>query len=124
MPDILLVALGGGVGAVARYLITVWAVERIGPFFPYGTLIVNVAGCFLIGLFMALAADKVITNPQWRLLAVSGFLGGLTTFSSFGYETVKLANEGEPIFAFYNVLLNCLIGLAATWLGMGASRIF
>ncbi|MGI6092136.1 MAG: fluoride efflux transporter CrcB [Veillonellaceae bacterium] len=122
MEKILLVALGGGIGAVTRYLASDWADQRFGSEFPYGTLIVNLAGCFVIGLFMQLVTDRIIVNPYWRLLITVGFLGGLTTFSSFSYETITLINEGALLYAAYNILISVAAGLLATWLGIAIAR--
>jgi len=122
LEKILLVALGGGIGAVTRYLASDWADQRFGSEFPYGTLIVNLAGCFVIGLFMQLVTDRIIVNPYWRLLITVGFLGGLTTFSSFSYETITLINEGALLYAAYNILISVAAGLLATWLGIAIAR--
>ena len=122
METILFVAIGGGVGSVTRYLTSVWAAERFGVAFPYGTLLVNVVGCYLIGLFMVLATERVMLPAHWRLLVASGFLGGLTTFSSFGYETLKLVQDGELLPAVQNVAANLFTGLAATWIGIISGR--
>lgn len=122
METILFVAIGGGVGSVTRYLTSVWAAERFGVDFPYGTLLVNVVGCYLIGLFMVLATERFMLPAHWRLLVASGFLGGLTTFSSFGYETLKLVQDGELLPAVQNVAANLFTGLAATWIGIISGR--
>ncbi|HWR44210.1 MAG TPA: fluoride efflux transporter CrcB [Sporomusa sp.] len=122
MINILIVAIGGGIGAASRYLVSSWAAERFGSGFPYGTLIVNVAGCFIIGLFLALVTDKIVVKPEWRLFVTTGFLGGLTTFSSFSYETMKLLQEADISLAVYNVLANCVIGFLATWVGINFAR--
>jgi CrcB protein len=122
MLNILMVALGGGVGAVSRYLISTWAAGKYGSGFPYGTLIVNVAGCFIIGAFMTLTTERIIVSPYWRLLITVGFVGGLTTFSSFSYETFKLLGDAEINYAMYNVALNMIVGFLATWLGISAAR--
>ncbi len=122
METILFVAIGGGVGSVTRYLTSVWAAERFGVAFPYGTLLVNVVGCYLIGLFMVLATERFMLPAHWRLLVASGFLGGLTTFSSFGYETLKLVQDGELLPAVQNVAANLFTGLAATWIGIISGR--
>lgn len=122
MVKVLVVAIGGGFGAVSRYLLSLWAADRFGTGFPYGTLIANVAGCFVIGAFMTLATERFIVNPHWRLLVTVGFIGGLTTFSSFSYETFKLLEDAQASLAAYNILLNLGLGFFATWLGITAAR--
>lgn len=122
LETLLFVAIGGGIGSVTRYLTSVWAAGRFGADFPYGTLIVNIIGCFLIGLFMVVATEKVSLPSHWRLMIASGFLGGLTTFSSFGYETLKLVQDGALAPALQNVAANLFSGLIATWLGIIAAR--
>ncbi|MEN6567867.1 MAG: fluoride efflux transporter CrcB [Veillonellales bacterium] len=123
MQEIIAVAVGGGIGAAARYLVSIWAAGKFGAEFPYGTLIVNIVGCFIIGVFMTLAAERLIVSPYWRLLIVVGFVGGLTTFSSFSYETLRMLEEADIVQAFYNIGLNVIIGFLSTWLGIGAARL-
>lgn len=123
MLNILVVAAGGSIGAVSRYLVSTWAAERFGAGFPYGTLIVNVVGCFIIGIFMTMTTERFIINPYWRLLITVGFVGGLTTFSSFSYETFRLLEDADMMMAFYNIALNLALGFFATWLGIGAARL-
>lgn len=118
----LAVAFGGSVGTISRYGVSLWAANRFGSTFPYGTLIVNIAGCFIIGLFMTLATERIIVSPYWRLAVSVGFLGGLTTFSSFSHETWKLLLNGEVLHAFANVILNVVVGLTATWLGISLAK--
>jgi CrcB protein len=117
-----IVAVGGGVGSVCRYAASVWASNRFGTEMPYGTLLVNIVGCLIIGLFMTLATERVIVSPYWRLLVSVGFLGGLTTFSSFSYETWRLMLDGESVRAAGNIALNLIVGLLATWLGIVLGR--
>lgn len=123
MLGIILVAIGGGIGSVARYLTSNWMAERYGMEFPLGTLAVNVVGCFIIGLFMTLATERLSISPYWRLFIAVGCLGGLTTFSSFSYETLRLLQNADIMRAFYNVGLNVVVGFFATWLGMGVVRL-
>jgi len=123
MLKILVVAAGGSLGAVARYLISLWMAERYGATFPTGTLVANIIGCFIIGAFMTLATERFIVNPYWRLLVTVGFIGGLTTFSSFSFETFKLLEDAQIHLALYNVMLNLGLGFLATWIGMGLARL-
>ena len=121
--NLLVVAIGGAIGACTRYLVSTWAAGRFGAEFPMGTLIVNIAGCFIIGVFMTLTTERLIISPYWRLVVAVGFLGGLTTFSSFGYETMRLLEASELLPAFLNIALNLGFGLSATWLGMVVARL-
>lgn len=123
LTNILLVALGGGIGAVSRYTVSLWTADKFGTSFPYGTLIVNVAGCFIIGAFMTAVTEKFVANPYWRLLITTGFLGGLTTFSSYSYETFKLLEDSGALAAFYNITTNLLAGLLATWVGIHVVKV-
>ena len=119
----LIVALGGGIGAAARYGVNVGAPRLFGADYPWHTLIVNVVGCFIIGAFMTMATERLIISPYWRLLITVGFVGGLTTFSSFSYETFGLLENANLIMALYNIGLNLIMGFLATWMGIGAARL-
>ena len=121
--NLLAVAIGGAIGACTRYLVSVWAAGRFGSEFPMGTLIVNIVGCFIIGVFMTLTTERLMVSPYWRLVFAVGFLGGLTTFSSFGYETLRLVEETDLLQAFWNIALNLGVGLGATWLGIVGARL-
>lgn len=123
MLKIFIIALGGGIGATTRYLVSDWAAMRWGASFPYGTLIVNIIGCFIIGMFMQLVTERVIVSPYWRLLVTVGFVGGLTTFSSFSYETLNLLRDTSITIAMYNVLANVAFGFFATWVGISLAKI-
>lgn len=117
MQNLFAVAVGGSIGAVARYLMTL-GIQRIVPtsFAAVGTLCVNVLGCLLIGLMMALAEREAV-SPTMKLVIVTGLLGSLTTFSTFGFETVELARAGRMPAAFANVGVNLLLGLPCVLLG-------
>ena len=100
---LLWVCLAGAFGSGSRYLVGVWAGRSLGTGFPYGTLIVNLAGCFLIAAIMRVALTTTLIPPMLRLALTTGFLGGLTTYSSFNYETLKLLEDGAWRAALANV---------------------
>jgi CrcB protein len=114
----LLVGLGGFAGSVIRYLVSGY-VQQITKSvdFPYGTLAVNLAGCFIIGLLSQLADSRGVFTAESRVLIFIGFLGGFTTFSTFGNETMNLLRDGENLWAFANVAAHVTFGLGAVWLG-------
>ncbi|MEM9701921.1 MAG: fluoride efflux transporter CrcB [Planctomycetota bacterium] len=117
LPLIVSVSIGGAVGAVARFLLSRFAAERFPDHAWLGTLAANLIGCFLIGVGMYAAADLGRLSPTWRALLVTGFLGGLTTFSTFGHEAVALSRgEGWPLAAVH-LAANVLGGLTLVWLG-------
>lgn len=122
MLGVVLVAVGGAIGSVGRYLVSNWFVARFGTGFPGGTLIVNIVGCFFIGMFMAFANERCNISPYWRLFVAVGCLGGLTTFSSFSYESLRLLEEADILHAFYNVGLNLFGGFFSTWIGFIISK--
>ncbi|TFH21902.1 MAG: fluoride efflux transporter CrcB [Myxococcales bacterium] len=123
MSEILALAAAGALGAVGRYLVSGWAYRVFGEGFAFGTLVVNVIGCFALALFMhaALATDAI---PRTLRLAVAvGFLGAFTTFSTFGYETVRYLQDGDLRLAAANVAANVVVCLLATWAGFAAGRV-
>ena len=117
LTKIALVMIGGSMGALSRYGISLLSVRLFGTGFPWGTLLVNLGGCFLIGLSFALADRTQLMNPSARLFFVTGFLGALTTFSTFGYETFSAIQAGSHWLAIGNVLLNNVVGLILVFLG-------
>jgi CrcB protein len=119
--QLLLISLGGAIGTGARYLVGLWAVQWLGMGFPYGTLLVNLAGAFLIGLIQQLAAS-VIPEPT-RLFLVVGVMGGMTTYSAFTYETVRLMALGAWGKAWVNVVVTTGLCLVLCWLGLATGRL-
>lgn len=117
MINVLIIGIGGFLGAVTRYGVAVWIGRRWGRSFPLGTFVINITGSFLIGLLMTLMTEKIIENPQWRLLLVVGFLGAYTTFSTFEYETGALLKDSEWLYAGLNVVLSVVVGFIALKLG-------
>ena len=117
--DLLLIASGGAVGAITRYLIHIGSLKLFGENFPIGTLVVNVVGCFLIGWFVGCGQSE---SQKWALAFGFGFLGSLTTFSTFGIETIQYAEAGRAVTSFLSVSANLLLGLVAVMLGMWFGR--
>jgi CrcB protein len=115
--NLIFVGIGGFAGAIARYGAALWIGQRWGRSFPLGTFVINVSGSFLIGLLMPLLTERLIANPQWRLLLVVGFLGAYTTFSTFEYETGGLLRDGEWLYGSLNVILSVVVGFIALKLG-------
>ena len=123
MKELLFVGAGGFVGSVLRYLVG-GAAQRLAPTlsFPLGTFTVNVVGCLAIGLLSGLAETRDLIGPQARLFLTVGLLGGFTTFSAFGYETVVLARDAERLYALVNVAASVTVGLGAIWVGQVLGR--
>ena len=121
MPSLLsvfYVAIGGALGSVFRYLLGTWSQSISKSIdFPYGTLTVNLIGCFMIGFLSQLAEARGVFAPESRAFVFIGILGGFTTFSSFGNDTINLLRDGETINALANVGANVIVGLALVWLG-------
>lgn len=118
------IGLGGALGAIARYSVGVWVYERVGTRFPYGTLVANVTGCFLIGLALTVLDAHLDLNPAWRYAIPTGFIGAYTTFSTFEYETLHAMQNGQAATAFIYFAGSLLMGFAGVWLGMQCGRVF
>ena len=112
------IGLGGFLGANARYLVQLWAANRWGASFPYGTMVANVSGSFLIGFFLTLTTERLAVPPEVRLFFAVGFLGGFTTFSSFSLETVRLFQLSGWWIAGLEFLGNTILGLIGVLLGI------
>jgi fluoride exporter len=122
--ELLIIAAAGAVGTVSRYVLSTWAQRLTGAEFPFGTLAVNVVGCFLFGLLMEIALVGSLLPRAWTIALSVGFLGAFTTFSTFGYDTLRRLEAGDFLPALSNVTLSVILGLAATWLGFVAARVF
>jgi CrcB protein len=120
--NILLVGFGGALGSISRYLLGTWIQSLSQSIdFPYGTLTVNLIGCFVIGFMAELAEARGAFTAESRAFLFLGILGGFTTFSSFGNDTMNLFREGETFNALANVAANVVLGLALVWLGRAAA---
>jgi len=118
----LLVVIGGGTGALARYIGASAIMTRFGGRFPLGTLVINVTGSFLIGFLMTMLTERFKLDPNWRLLLVVGFLGGYTTFSSFEWETYTSVRDGGLWTGMLNVVSSVMLGYVAVMLGSMLAR--
>jgi len=125
MLKILMVGMGGFAGAVCRYLVyeaTLFLYK--GAWLPLGTMMVNISGCLIIGFLGGLSETREIFTPEIRALVFIGFLGGFTTFSSFGYEIFFLVRNGQTGIALANLGIQVILGLAGVWAGFALSRFF
>ena len=123
MLDFLAISLGAVVGANARFVLSRNAAKLLGPVFPYGTLIINTVGSFIVGFFVIWTTERVLVDPRWRLLVVVGFCGGFTTFSSFAFETMAYFEQGQWMMMAANFVSNNLLCLAAALAGMALARV-
>ena len=124
MKAILLVGTGGFIGSVLRYWFSAWVFRMLDkPWFPFGTLAVNMLGCLAIGLLGGVAEDRRLFDQEIRLFVFAGILGGFTTFSAFAYETTTLLRDARMLGAWLNVGLQVFLGVIAVWLGGLLSRL-
>ena len=119
----LVIGAGAVLGANLRHLVSGWAAHLLGVDFPYGTFLVNLSGAFIIGVFLALLAARPGVDPLWRLFFATGFLGGYTTFSSYAWETLVLAEQGAWPRALAYVGGSNVLGLVGVWLGAWLGRL-
>ena len=118
----LLICLGGAVGTGARYAMSLWAASMIGAEFPFGTLIVNVGGSFLLAFLMHVATATELLSPDLRLMLTTGVMGGFTTYSTFNYETIRYIQDGAWLLAVANIGVTLLACLAAGFAGLAVGR--
>ena len=123
MMRLLAVGAGGFLGACLRWSLAQWAERTWGGQFPVGTLAVNTLGCLALGVFMGLVEETGAFSEETRLFVAVGVLGAFTTFSTFGYETLRLMRDGHPALALGNALANVLLGLGAVWVGWAVVRL-
>jgi fluoride exporter len=122
LKDVLWISLGAVLGANLRYAVSRLALKYLSASAPYGTLIVNVTGSLMLGFFLAWTTERVLADPRWRMVVAIGFCGGYTTFSSYSYETVTLAEQGHYGLATANFLGNNLLSLLGVLAGMMLAR--
>lgn len=122
MDKVLVVAIGGSIGAVMRYLTGVYSAKLFGTWLPYGTLIVNVLGSFILSFFMVLFLEKLSLDPLWRLFVAVGFCGSYTTLSSITYETLAIMMDGDYTRALLNVFLNFSLSFLSAIAGIFLAR--
>lgn len=122
MKAILIIWLGGGLGSVCRYLVQLGVSRLVTVSFPAGTFLVNLSGCFVIGLLYGLAEKYAVLTAEWRLFLITGLCGGYTTFSSFSYEGVSLFRQGNYSYFILYVGLSVIAGLLSTLAGMALGK--
>lgn len=124
MKYLLWIAVAGAAGSVARFLVAGWAQHAAGGRFPWGTLAVNLIGCFLFGLIFALIEDRAAISERVRHIVLVGFLGAFTTFSTFSFETVTFLREQQWWLAAGNILAQNVGGILCVLLGLAVARLF
>ncbi|HEV3224180.1 MAG TPA: fluoride efflux transporter CrcB [Puia sp.] len=117
MRALLFVGIGGGIGSILRYAISLFIGRHVPIAFPLGTLLVNISGCFLIGVIYSIASKYVGFHPEWRLFLITGICGGYTTFSTFSYDGLILLKQGSNFYFMLYVLGSVILGLLATFAG-------
>jgi CrcB protein len=122
LKDFLTISVAAILGANLRYLLGRVAARELGPIFPYGTLIINVLGSFIVGLFVIWTTERVLVDPRWRLLVVVGFCGSFTTFSGYAFETVSFFEQGQWGLMLANIFGNNLLCLGGAVAGMALAR--
>ncbi|GAB6152718.1 fluoride efflux transporter CrcB [Desulfosporosinus burensis] len=123
MPNILVIAVGGALGALSRYALGIWISNKWDQGFPLHTFLINITGAFLLGFLHILFIERLNVNPLWRLGIGVGFLGAFTTFSTFGYEVIALLEGGSFMTAGLYTLLSIVVGFTGVALGVGLARL-
>jgi fluoride exporter len=123
LQTILFISLGAVFGANLRYFVGQYAAKLIPSSLPYGTLIINLTGSFILALFLVWTTERVLADPRWRLVIAVGFCGGYTTFSSYAYETFALFERGQWLTCALNILANNVLCLLGTVLGAMLARV-
>lgn len=124
MTNALLVMLGAALGGGARYWMGSVLLARYSSRFPFGTVVVNLTGCLLIGAVMGVLMQRGDPHPAWRLFIVTGILGGYTTFSAFAWESVQAFSSERPALGLVNILVSVIGGCLAVWLGITIARLW
>ena len=122
MKNFLVISVAAVIGANLRFFLSRLAAKEFGPVFPYGTLIINILGSFIVGFFVIWTSERVLLEPRWRLLVVVGFCGSFTTFSSYAFETMSYFEQGQWGLLLTNVLSNNLLCLGGALAGMALAR--
>lgn len=122
LKDFFAISVAAILGANLRYVISRLAAKEFGPVFPYGTLIINIVGSFVVGLFVIWTTERVLVDPRWRLLVVVGFCGSFTTFSSYAFESMSFFEQGQWGLMLANIFANNLLCLVAAVAGMAVAR--
>ncbi len=122
MSRFLWIAVGAALGANARYMIGLWAGDKMGVAFPYGTTIVNITGALMLGFVLELSTDRLLASPEARLLVATGFLGSYTTFSTYMVESVNLMRQGSLFLGVVNIAGEAALGLIFAVLGIYLAR--
>ena len=123
MKDFLAISAAAIVGANLRYILSRFAALELGSLFPYGTLLINIVGSFIVGFFVIWTTERALVDPRWRLLVVVGFCGSFTTFSSYAFETMAYFEQGQWGLMLANILSNNILCLGAALAGMALARL-
>ena len=121
--NILLVSIGGGIGSALRYLCQRWIYQLYPVAFPWGTFLVNMVGCFLIGIFVAAADRTAVISTEWRLFLTTGICGGFTTFSAFAFENMTLLRSGALSWFLLYIFISIIVGIAAVFAGIALIKL-